>query len=107
MKVKIKATGEIANIADYSTVRLDKCDSYGVPIDYTFDEVEIINEPTENENGISSPDMPSEQRMRYELIKAAMPSCLESKYRTGNKISVIVKDALDIVDEVINQLKET
>jgi hypothetical protein len=109
MKVKIKATGEIANIADYSTVRLDKCDSYGVPIDYTFDEVEFINEPTENENGISSPNMPSEQRMRYELTKAAMQSILMRDFYKRHPIPIVELsgEAIKIADEIIKQLKET
>lgn len=46
MKAKIKATGEIINIADYAKVTLDKCDSWGNPIELGFDEVEILQEPT-------------------------------------------------------------
>ena len=91
---------------------MDKCDSYGVPIEYTFDEVEIINEPTENENGISSPDMPSEQRMRYELTKAAMQSILTGDFYKKHPIPYVQytelsAESIRIADEIIKQLKET
>ena len=46
MKARIKKTGEIINIADYAKVTLDKCDSWGNPIELGFDEVEILQEPT-------------------------------------------------------------
>ena len=46
MKAKIKATGEIINIADYARVVLSQCDSWGNPIELGFDEVEILQETT-------------------------------------------------------------
>ena len=46
MKVKIKKTGEIVNIADYARVTLDSHDSYGNPLELGFDEVEILQENT-------------------------------------------------------------
>lgn len=60
MKAKIKATGEIIDIADYARVTLDRCDSYGNPIELSFDEVEILQERSDN--------IDWEQR-RYELVK--------------------------------------
>ena len=63
MKARVKATGEIINIADYARVTLDRCDSYGNPIELSFDEVEILQERSDN--------IDWEQR-RYELVKAAM-----------------------------------
>ena len=63
MKARIKETGEIINISDYARVTLDKCDSYGNPIELSFDEVEILQERSDN--------IDWEQR-RYELAKSAM-----------------------------------
>lgn len=63
MKARIKETGEIINISDYARVTLDKCDSYGSPIELSFDEVEILQERSDN--------IDWEQR-RYELAKSAM-----------------------------------
>ena len=63
MKAKIKATGEIINIDEYAEVELELCDSYGNPIRYGFDEVEILQD--------ESDDIDWEQR-RFELVKTAM-----------------------------------
>lgn len=40
MKAKLKKTGEIINIAEYDMVKLDKCDSYGNPIEIPYEDVE-------------------------------------------------------------------
>ena len=50
MKAKIRKTGEIVNIAEYAKIVLDKCDSYGNPIEIKPEEIELIQEPTENEH---------------------------------------------------------
>lgn len=50
MKVKLKKTGEIINIADYARVTLNQCDSWGNPIELGFDEVEILQETTNDIN---------------------------------------------------------
>ena len=60
MKVRIKKTGEVVNIADYAKVTLDRCDSWGNPIELGFDEVEILQEPAS--------DIDWEQR-RYEIAR--------------------------------------
>lgn len=60
VKARIKATGEIIDIASYARVTLSKCDSYGTPLELGFDEVEILTEKTD---GIDW-----EQR-RYEIAK--------------------------------------
>lgn len=70
MKARIKETGEIINISDYARVTLDKCDSYGSPIELSFDEVEILQERSDN--------IDWEQR-RYELAKAAMQGILSNE----------------------------
>lgn len=44
MKARIKATGEIINIADSATVTLDVCNEFGNPIEKKFDEVEILQD---------------------------------------------------------------
>lgn len=63
VKARIKATGEIIDIASYARVTLSKCDSYGDPLELGFDEVEILTEKTE--------EIDWEQR-RYELAKELM-----------------------------------
>lgn len=44
MKVRIKKTGEIFEVAEYAKVAMDVCDSYGNPLEYGLDEIEIISE---------------------------------------------------------------
>lgn len=48
MKARIKKTGEVINIADYAKVTLDRCDSWGNPLEYPLDEVEIIEEKADD-----------------------------------------------------------
>lgn len=93
MKARIKKTGEIINIANYATVTLEKCDSYGNPIELRFDEVEILQEPTS--------DIDWEQR-RYEIAKDMMAAFLSNysdNIHSGNpnehaKYAVVFADTL-------------
>ncbi len=48
MKARIKKTGEIINIAEYARVVLDVCDSYGNPLELWFDEVEILQDKSDD-----------------------------------------------------------
>lgn len=41
MKVRLK-NGEVIKIADYDFVELERCDSYGDPIQVKWDEIETI-----------------------------------------------------------------
>lgn len=50
MKARIKKTGEIVNLASYATITLEQCDSWGNPIDVKPEEIELIQEPTEDEH---------------------------------------------------------
>lgn len=50
MKAKIKKTGEIVNLAEYATITLEQCDSWGNPIELKPEEVELIQEQTEDEH---------------------------------------------------------
>lgn len=98
MKARVKATGEIINIADYARVTLDKCDSYGDPIELSFDEVEILQERSDN--------IDWEQR-RYELAKAAMQGfCSNSHEQVMNaSLNMTVEWSLGFADALIKKLK--
>lgn len=110
MKARIKETGEIINISDYARATLDKCDSYGSPIELSFDEVEIFQERSDN--------IDWEQR-RYELAKAAMQgilsdeeevryACSEADYKKGEVRTIpksIAQFAIACADALINELK--
>lgn len=109
MKVRIRATGEIINIAEYAKVTLDKCDSYGDPIELPFDEVEVINQPTMEELEVSHTifiqpsDMPSEKRMKFEICKCVISSL---EVHSESTIESDCKLALDISNEMMKQWKE-
>lgn len=99
MKARIKKTGEIINIADYAKVTLDRYDSWGNPIELGFDEIEILQEPTN--------DIDSEQR-RYEIAKDIMAAFLNnscSDIHTGNPDEQ-AKYAVMFADALIDELKK-
>lgn len=100
MKARIKATGEIINIADYARVVLDQCDSWGNPIELGFDEVEILQETTS--------DIDWEQR-RYEIAKTVVHGQLTGPIIDGvdpnPSIPNLAKWAVKIADAVIDELK--
>lgn len=102
MKARIKATGEIINIADYARVVLDQCDSWGNPIELGFDEVEILQETTS--------DIDWEQR-RYEIAKTVVHGQLTGPIIDGvdpnPSIPNLAKWAVKIADAVIDELKNS
>lgn len=74
MKVRLKKTGEIINIAEYDMVKLDKCDSYGCTVEVPYEEVEQFY----NDNGLpidtSVIDSVDYEKRRYEIAKAMLPA---------------------------------
>lgn len=101
MKARIKETGEIINISDYARVTLDKCDSYGSPIELSFDEVEILQERSDN--------IDWEQR-RYELAKSAMQGRLSNQYGdvlVGERdFEEVAVSSVEFADALIAELKK-
>lgn len=98
MKARVKATGEIINIADYARVTLDRCDSYGNPIELSFDEVEILQERSDN--------IDWEQR-RYELVKAAMQGFCSNPHQQimDADSNMVAEWSIDFADSLIKKLK--
>lgn len=93
MKAKVKATGEIINIANYAKVTLDQCDSWGNPIELGFDEVEILQEPTS--------DIDWEQR-RYEIAR----ECVAVLMRNEITLEYAAKISVEQADVLITELKK-
>lgn len=71
MKAKIKTTGEILKVADYAVIAMESCDSYGNPLEYSPEAVELIDDTPAKDN------IDWEQR-RFELVKAAMQGLLST-----------------------------
>lgn len=109
MKAKIKATGEIINIASYAKITLDKCDSYGTPIEVRPEEVELIANMEEDEHW---------QDVRERAAIAAMQGILSNsdafkQYATnkeykkmGDVTKVIALSSCMYADALIEQLKK-
>lgn len=98
MKARVKATGEIINIADYARVTLDKCDSYGSPVELSFDEVEILQERSDN--------IDWEQR-RYEIAKSAMQGFCSNPHEQimSADSNVVAEWSIGFADALIKKLK--
>lgn len=94
MKARIKKTGEIINIAEYARVVLESCDSYGDPLELGFDEVEILQEKTDN--------IDWEQR-RFEIAK----DIYSRNYGNGEVTAkACAKIAVERANILIAELKE-
>ena len=98
MKAKIKKTGEIINIADYARVALKSCDSYGNPLELGFDEVEILQE--------NSDDIDHENR-RYEIAKELMKAFASNPHDdcVGSNITCLARWSVEGADALISELK--
>ena len=89
MKVKIKKSGEIINIAPFDKIELDKCDSWGVPLQVNYEDVIFLSE-----------DSIDWQSFRREAAKDILCACF-----SGN-IVADVRGAIRYADELIKQLRE-
>ena len=102
MKARVKATGEIVDVVFESSYVKD-----GVSLwtdgkkEYSKDSLDFIDS-----------DIPSEQRMRYELTKTAMHAILTGDFykrytiRDDLQYGGVANEAINIADEIIKQLKE-
>lgn len=70
MKARVKATGEVFTIADYARVVVDACNSHGNPLDFSYEEVEFVDDVKEK----SFPkDDDYWTRFEHQAAIAAMP----------------------------------
>jgi hypothetical protein len=102
MKAKIKATGEIVKIADYAKITLDQCDSYGNPIEMKPEEIELIQEPTEEAHW---------QDIRERAAIAAMQGMLANPELIMNGSSICYRlsvefVAVDYANKLVERLKK-
>lgn len=86
MKAKLKKTGEIINIAEYDIVKLDKCDSYGSPIEVPYEDVEQFYDdkgiplgmPIVFPSVVESNFSIDWETRRYEIAKEAMTAIMSN-----------------------------
>lgn len=97
MKARIKKTGEIVNIAEYAKIMLEQCDSWGNPIELKPEEIELIQEPTENEHW---------QGVRERAAIAAMQGVMNFFGSIDYNRDTIAKLAVEQADALIEELKK-
>lgn len=107
MKARIKKTGEIINLAEYAKIELDVCDSFGNPIELKPEDVELVQEKTDNNDW---------NQVRIQAAIAAMQglcnSCHDDVIREIQKqndlerSSVIGFLSVRIADALVEELKK-
>lgn len=98
MKARIKKTGEIVNLADYAKITLDQCDSWGNPIELKPEEVELLQDITEDEHW---------QDVRERAAIAAMQSIIRKLYCCDGLFAAQgAIYAVEYADELVKQLKK-
>ena len=100
MKAKIKKTGEIVNIAEYATIELEMCDSYGDPICLAPEDIELIQEQTEDEHW---------NDIRERTAIAAMQGLLANNtlfYNNGDAKIGIIDNAIKYSNKLIEEHKK-
>lgn len=102
MKAKIKSTGEIINIAEYDRVVLDKCDSRGTPVKISYEDIELLQEKSDN--------IDWEQR-RYEIVKDILVRIIthEDAFIRNDWFrmkSQYIRDTIEDADAIIKELKK-
>lgn len=97
MKARIRKTGEIVNIASYARITLDQCDSWGNPIEMKPEDVELIQEPTEDKHW---------QDVRERAAIAAMQSLIYKSQYCQLFAQSIAVDAIAYADALVEQLKK-
>lgn len=95
MKARIKETGEIVNLASYATITLDQCDSWGNPIEMKPEEVELIQEVTEDEHW---------QDVREKAAIAALGGMLADTNMNA-EVDLVAQIAVNYADALVERLK--
>lgn len=100
MKARIKATGEIVNLAEYARITLDMCDSYGNPIELNPEDVELIPDVKED-NSLTT----EWNQVRVQASIGAM-QVLIGKNNFHYTCEYIAEQAVRYSDALIKELKK-
>jgi hypothetical protein len=98
MKARIKKTGEVLEVAEFAKVAMDVCDSYGNPLEYGLDEIEIVEDVNR------SPDIYWQQVTNQAAI-GAMQVVLTSRINY-DKPSEIAYQAANYARALVKELKK-
>lgn len=117
MKAKLKKTGELINIADYSRITLNRCDSYGNPIELGLDEIERIFDDDgitlgmpkiQNNSILQVEDSIDWEQRRYEIAKDMLPVVSVSVDSYWDRITQkeAATEVVSYADALIEELKK-
>lgn len=115
MKARIKQTNEILTIAEYAVVVMDQCDSYGRPLEYKFEDIELISDTQSCDDDTPTPI--NWDRELIELTKSALNGIMtdseglrnvfrNSDYSSSTYRDVISDIAVGVAEHTIAKLKE-
>lgn len=96
MKARIKKTGEIINLAEYAKIELDVCDSFGNPIELKPEDVELIQEKTDNTDW---------NQVRIQAAIAAMQGLITTDRYGWLVAEFAVKNANALIEELKREHK--
>ena len=116
MKARIKATGEIVNLASYAKITLDQCDSWGNPIELKPEEVELVDDETAElelykQWGYESPLQDYWQDVRERAAIAALQGMLSNPKLINTETfetcyNININKAVYFADRLIQELKK-
>lgn len=95
----VKKTGEVLNVAEYAKVATDHCNSWGNPVEYSLDEIEIIPDEPQAEG---KPSVDWGQR-RYEIARDCLAALIQGKSIIEN--DRLANIAVNTADRLIEILK--
>lgn len=101
MKVRIKKTGEIFKVAEYAKVAMDVCDSYGNPMEYPLNEIEIVEDSSKKL--YCQPEV-NWRQVGIQAAIGAMQAILISRFY--DKPSEIIYQAANYASALVRELKE-
>lgn len=102
MKARIKKTGEIVNLASYATITLDVCDSWGNPIEMKPEEIELIQDKTDDFDWQSFRAEAAKDILSNSLITYALKEFSEESIN----IDYWTDRAIEWTDVLVKQLRE-
>lgn len=102
MKARVKATGEVFKIASYATIPMECCDSFGEPLRFCFDEVEILSEGNDLKES-EAPDYWA--RLEHQYAGMAMQGILSNEAMQKELMRVFGKEEC-IEDIIVDYAKD-
>lgn len=103
MKARVKATGEIFEIASYATIPMECCDSFGEPLSFSFDEVEILSEGNDLKES-EAPDYWT--RLEHQYAGWFMQAMISSSDYNDVSEGVMADASLRIAHALVEKMKE-